>query len=227
MIKLLIADDNTNFVKSLVNNVIGKNDNIKLVKIATDGEEAINFIKEHKPDIIILDIVMPKISGIEILQEIEKEKEEYMPYIIVITGVPDCIPKITNKELVYSFYLKPVIMQNLEQALENINSFYEEKNIKKFIKMELKKYNFKNTSIAYQYLEEAIYMSIINPKLLKNMEKDLFSIISKKYPNTTFINIKWSIEKLVKSTYKYTNEDMSTKSFIYYIVEKYKTENSA
>ena len=62
-------------------------------------------------------------------------------------------------------------------------------------------------------------------KLLNHLEKDLFSRIAKNHENTSAIKIKWSIEKLIKATYKYTNEDMSTKRLIYHIMEKYKTEN--
>lgn len=227
MKKLLIADDNIDFARNLVNSVIGKDSNIKLVKIASDGEETIRFIKEEKPDIIILDINMPKISGLEILKNLEINKTEYKPYIIIVTGVIDSIEKIKNRDLIYSFHKKPISIETLKKDLEDINSYYESANIKKFIKEELMKYKFKNTSIAYKYLEEAIYMAIINPELLKNMEKDLFSTIAKSHANASSIKIKWSIEKLIKSSYKYTNEDMSTKSLIYYIMEKYKAENPA
>lgn len=54
------------------------------VSVARDGEEGLGKIKEMKPDLILLDIVMPKMDGFEVMEEIAKHKElKKIPVIII------------------------------------------------------------------------------------------------------------------------------------------------
>jgi len=56
------------------------------VSIAKDGEEGLRAMREVKPDLILLDIVMPKIGGFEVMEEIQKEPELKKIPIIVISN---------------------------------------------------------------------------------------------------------------------------------------------
>jgi CheY-like chemotaxis protein len=68
------------------------------VEVATDGEEGLTKLKEKIPDVILLDIVLPKIDGWEILQRIKEIKE-----------------KVSNKEKIKFNNLKVVVLSNLGQ----------------------------------------------------------------------------------------------------------------
>lgn len=68
MIRLLVADD-APFIREIVRHVSESN-GIALVGEAADGNEAVRMARELKPDIVLLDIIMPKKSGIEAAQEI-------------------------------------------------------------------------------------------------------------------------------------------------------------
>lgn len=57
------------------------------VKVAYNGQEAIDVLKEFKPDIIILDIVMPVKNGFEVLEEIKKDKRLSSVPVIVATNL--------------------------------------------------------------------------------------------------------------------------------------------
>jgi len=56
------------------------------VSIAKDGEEGLRAMREVKPDLILLDIVMPKIGGFEVMEEMQKEPELKKIPIIVISN---------------------------------------------------------------------------------------------------------------------------------------------
>ena len=71
MIKLVIADDHPVFLIG-IKMLLSKQRNIKIVGVANDGEEAIKLVKKHNPDIILLDIIMPKKSGIEVVKELRQ-----------------------------------------------------------------------------------------------------------------------------------------------------------
>ncbi len=54
------------------------------ISVARNGEDGAKMIKEIKPDLILLDIIMPKMSGMEVLEEMQKDKEvQSIPVIII------------------------------------------------------------------------------------------------------------------------------------------------
>lgn len=65
---LLIADDHPIFLVGL-REVLSETNNFKIIAEAEDGEQAINRIKEYKPDIAILDISMPKVGGLDVVAQ--------------------------------------------------------------------------------------------------------------------------------------------------------------
>ena len=72
-LRIIIADDHPVFRDGLIN-IIKKEEDIEIIGEAGDGEKALSLITELKPDIALLDIHMPKLTGIQILKEIKKLK---------------------------------------------------------------------------------------------------------------------------------------------------------
>jgi len=70
--KILIADD-SNLFRERVKNLAIVTDNVKTVYEAENGIEAMKIIHNNKPDLVILDIRMPLMNGIEVLERIKKE----------------------------------------------------------------------------------------------------------------------------------------------------------
>ena len=70
-IKILIADDHP-VVREGIKQLLDLDDNIKIVGCASDGVECINLIKLLDPDIVLLDINMPRLNGIQVLKELKK-----------------------------------------------------------------------------------------------------------------------------------------------------------
>lgn len=65
-IRLLISDDNRDFVRILVG-YFSKQPNIEIVGIAYDGDQTLEMIEQTKPDALLLDLIMPNVSGFEVL----------------------------------------------------------------------------------------------------------------------------------------------------------------
>lgn len=57
------------------------------VDIAVDGEKAIGFVNQHRYDVIVLDIVLPKISGTDVMEYITSTCPAQMESVIVVTGL--------------------------------------------------------------------------------------------------------------------------------------------
>ncbi|MEW5995204.1 MAG: response regulator, partial [Candidatus Zixiibacteriota bacterium] len=95
------------------------------VVTATDGFEALNQVKKHKPDLISLDLVMPKRSGVKFYRDLLKNKEWSKIPIIIVTGhARDELGRADLKELTMSgpgIYLeKPVKPQNYVAAIKSL-----------------------------------------------------------------------------------------------------------
>lgn len=69
------------------------------VSIARNGEEGLSMIKEVKPDIILLDIIMPKMSGFEVMEEMRKDTELKKIPIVVISNSGQPVELDKAKEL--------------------------------------------------------------------------------------------------------------------------------
>ncbi len=81
--KILIADDEPNIVISL--EFLMKREGFD-VTVATDGEEAVNRIRSDRPDLVLLDVMMPKKSGFEVCQEIKADPELESTRILMLTA---------------------------------------------------------------------------------------------------------------------------------------------
>lgn len=81
--KILIADDEQNIVISL--EFLMKREGYEVV-IANDGEEAIDKIRSEMPDLVLLDVMMPKKSGFEVCQEIKSDPSLQSVRILMLTA---------------------------------------------------------------------------------------------------------------------------------------------
>lgn len=81
--KILIADDEPNIVISL--EFLMKREGFD-VSVANDGEEAVRSIRSDPPDLVLLDVMMPKKTGFEVCQEIKAEPELASVRILMLTA---------------------------------------------------------------------------------------------------------------------------------------------
>ena len=81
--KVLIADDEQNIVISL--EFLMKREGYQ-VEVANDGEEAVRRIRASRPDLVVLDVMMPKKSGFEVCQEIRSDPEMAGVRILMLTA---------------------------------------------------------------------------------------------------------------------------------------------
>jgi len=84
--KLLIADDEPD-IRELYQLKFENETSINIV-FAKHGEEAVNLTLQEKPDAILLDIMMPKKSGMEVLKELKSNPNSWEVPIIILTGLP-------------------------------------------------------------------------------------------------------------------------------------------
>lgn len=95
-ITVLIADDNPEFAMTLASYLRKEND-MDIVGMVKDGEEAYELIKELKPDVVLLDIIMPHLDGLGVLEKLNENQIDKMPICIILSAVGQ--DKITQRAI--------------------------------------------------------------------------------------------------------------------------------
>lgn len=204
MIKTLIADDNLTYIKQFINNITSKIKSIQVSHICTDGKEILEIIKQNNFDLIFLDLQMPNINGIQIIEEIKKIDFIKIPKIIIISGdislinyakvgnvVCDIIQKNKDNEVVYKKVMNIVNEIIYSENYEDI----KEKIIEKLINLG---YNMKYKGTRYM-IDAIMYIYTSNNfNLVYNLEKNVYKYVSLKNKES-LVNIKNNIVKSSKN----------------------------
>lgn len=189
-VKIMLVDDNEEFIKEVKDHFDGSEE-YEVISSADNGEKAIAALNKEKPDVLILDLVMPKIDGFGVLEYIrEHNLKEGMKIIIISALSHDTfIAKSMNLGADY-FMRKPVNMANLteritESAIGKIpaapvrvikNKSVEEKITNIFITVGIPAH-----IKGYQFLREAIKMAIENPDIINSITKKLYPEVAKRF----------------------------------------------
>lgn len=86
MINTIIVD-NDSLIREIVEKILEDNNQIKLIFKAEDGYECLDYLEKNKVDIVLLDIGMPKMNGIEVLEKIKKSNSKAK--VIMLTSCKD------------------------------------------------------------------------------------------------------------------------------------------
>lgn len=122
---ILIADDDLTLLEMYEERLKAEG---CIIVTAKNGEEALEKVAESKPDLILLDIMMPKISGFEVLENIKKDPQTSAIPVIILTALGDSSKKTYGTELGAVDYIVkaetlPIdVIEKIRRALANSNS---------------------------------------------------------------------------------------------------------
>lgn len=220
MINILLSDDNSDFVKLIFKEILRENKEFRLADYAYDGRNTMESILKYFPEVIILDLKMPKQDGISIIKEIDN-LEDYSPYIIVVSSFQQYINKVYKYNNVYTIINKGAGFDKIEHdlifALTQINEEIEEKKIYSIVKKEIELFNFNKSNLGTKYLIDSVLQAYKKKNF--NLTHDIYPILANKY-NVSQKKIKWDMEKNIKSMRRYTETKIIKE---YFHIEK--TEN--
>lgn len=181
---VMIAEDNES-IFSYYEDIFSKYTNVEIVGYAKDGESALKMYKDIKPDVLLLDLGLPKKNGLELINDLSNyERENPICNIIVITGDSNLKEKLLNTRKVYRIILKPASPDILLKTISEIKS---ELVMKQFPEHEwqviLSKLNLNPYSKSCKLLTDIIKTCYTDLELLDNMNK-LYFMMSSKYSCT-------------------------------------------
>ena len=120
MIKVLIADDNREFA-DLLSEYLQEQSDLQIVGIANNGQEVLNLVDKTNPDVLVLDIIMPVIDGIGVLERMRTWRMEKPPRVIMLTafGQENITKKALDLGALY-YILKPFDMDLLIDRIRDV-----------------------------------------------------------------------------------------------------------
>lgn len=208
MIRVMVADDNID-LNNMYCKFLTKDKDIKIISQTTDGQETIEKYQELKPDLLLLDLEMPKINGLEIINYLSRDpNEKNKKNIIVISGKDAIRANLWNMSKVYMSLSKPadfdLIMHQIEDFIKEKktkNKEITEKEILTFLYSINAKSHQKNISL----LIKAIEIAYKKPYLLRNIN-DLYNHIGEK-ENKNSTAVQWSIRNTIRNINKNIPDD--------------------
>lgn len=219
-IKVLLADDNKDFCDVLTS-YLNKQEDIEIVAVAYDGVEAYSKIQETRPDIAIIDGIMPRLDGLGVLEKLNKLKDVQKPICIMLSAMSQ--EKITQRalELGAEYYIiKPFDMESLVKRIRQLKyeKIIQKTNSSSSI-LDKSAQNLSSASAAYDletkvtnilheigvpahirgyhYMREAIIMSVNDMDVLNYITKELYPSIAKKC-NTTPSRVERAIRHAIE-----------------------------
>ena len=208
-ITVLIADDNNEFSATLAGYIQSEED-LEIVGVARDGVEAYDLIKNMEPDIVLLDVIMPRLDGLGVLEKIMESNMGKLPMCIMLSAVGQ--DKITQKAInlgAQYYIIKPFEINVLIERIKELKLYQQdvpqsypsreikpayielapsekknEENLEALVTNVIHEIGVPAHIKGYQYLREAIMMVVSDIDIINQITKQLYPEIAHKYHTT-------------------------------------------
>lgn len=213
MIDVLIADDNAIQTEQL-SNVLSKEKDFKILKISKNGLEAYNDYLSLRPTVLILDLQMPIMSGIDVINALSNSTNfDSKRNIIVVSGSMPFRSQITNPNKIKWIFSKPIDYQRLITEIREIKT---EENLKPNVDKHLNELftglDIKPYTKGSRYLKTAINLAYYNEKQDINIS-NIVKQISINYNIPNIDSIQSVMDKTVNTIYFKKVKDLKVKRF--------------
>ena len=234
-LSVVVADDNERIV-SLLSDLLSTDEDIDIVGTAKNGQEAYDVIRREKPDVVLLDIIMPKLDGLSVMDKINKDDTlDKHPAFVVMSAVGQEAITVDAFNLGANYFImKPFDHESLMSRMKQLKSpGHMLGNQCKIASMITKMPEMNKNDLevvvtefihevgvpahikGYQYLRDAIIMTVNDSQMLGAITKILYPEIAKKHKTTSSrverairhaIEVAWSRGKLetIEGMFGYT-----------------------
>jgi two-component system response regulator (stage 0 sporulation protein A) len=217
MIRVVLADDNTQLCHTLREHIDAQPD-MQVVGIAGDGEQALEALDRWRPDVLLLDITMPRLDGLAVLERLNTRGVVEKPCVVVLTalGHDDVAQRLTELGARY-FIVKPFDLDLLTERMRQFvaptqdhvipaarqsrsrsSAFVHENRITGLLHEMGVPSHFK----GYNYLREAVAWALRQPAVLSgSLTTELYPSVAGKY-NTTANGVEAAIRHGIRAAWR-------------------------
>lgn len=215
-IKVIVADDNS-IVREILVDAICDEEDIEIVATATNGKETIESIKKYKPDVVLLDLIMPLVDGMGVMETIREDAEfAVRPYFVIISaaGKDTIISQALEVGASY-FFMKPfdeaALIKRIRQLCTGERAVVHmepssaggensQLSIENSVTSLMKKLCVPLKMVGYKYLREAIIIAINEPDALMSVTKNIYPQVAYKF-DTSSGNVERNIRYVIESSW--------------------------
>ena len=190
--RVLIVDDNVSYAESL-RGYFTAGEHISQADVAFDGHEAIEKLKSTKYDILLLDLIMPHVDGLGVLEQLKHICPDAPPAVVVVSAMRNeaMVRRCCALGARY-FMVKPVEAEAvMKRALEAVVNEPQQGGLMSYSQPP-RSLDEKITSVflvagipahikGYHYLREGIRMVYFNPTLINRITKELYPGVAKRF----------------------------------------------
>ncbi|MHB1651191.1 MAG: sporulation transcription factor Spo0A [Desulfitobacteriaceae bacterium] len=198
-VKIVVADDNRNLCQML-QNYLQTQEDLQVVGLAYNGLEAWEMIQSQEPDLVIIDLIMPSLDGLGVLERINTRAMTSRPKIVMLTAFGQ--ESLTHQAMMMGvdyFILKPFDLEILGKRIRSLtqeaptipSSFASTApavtsagsglNLSVEVTAMMHQIGIPAHVKGYQYIRDAILMVVEDVSLLGAVTKELYPAIAKKY----------------------------------------------
>ncbi len=229
---VLIADGDSSFASALKDHLNGCG-RYEICGVAGDGQRALELIDSARPDVVVLELVLPQLDGMGVLEELHGRQLEKRPRIILVTAFAQTNLTRQAMELGADYYLlKPFELATLEKRIRQVAAFTDEPGPARADPLEvditriLHQMGVPAHVKGYQYLRNAIQYVTEDPNLMGAVTKELYPLVAEAY-DTTASRVERAIRHAIELAWDRGNVDLMNRYFGYTIdVERGKPTNS-
>lgn len=202
-LSVAIADDNDRILE-LLGEIVSNDKELNLVGKATNGEEMCKIIKEKEPDVVLLDLIMPKMDGLSVLEKVNADKKlKKSPVFIIVTAIgQERITEDAFRRGASYYILKPFRNETVLSRIKKVKR-EDYQDVQLVLKEGNCEENTKEPSLenrvtdmiheigipahikGYHYLRDAIMMAIEDMDVLNAITKILYPTVAKKHQTTS------------------------------------------
>jgi len=212
-IRILIADDNRRYCE-ILRETLDAVEGFEVVGAVHDGVETVRMVQRLLPDLLILDIIMPHLDGLGVLEQLHASRLERMPRVIILSGMgQDGIASRTLSLGADYYILKPfdmdVLVRRAKDLMESQMSGMMRANYQprdELVVNLLGQINMSSTLLGYQYLRKAVNLVSVDSSLLRGITNKLYPMLAESFSSTSS-RVERSIRHAIETTVNKGNMD--------------------
>ncbi|SHI12857.1 two-component system, response regulator, stage 0 sporulation protein A [Sporobacter termitidis DSM 10068] len=224
--RIAIVDDNISYLK-IMRDYLSHIGEFEVIGTAENGFDACRMIETQEPDIVLMDIAMPRLGGLGVLEKLQSQPMKNRPQFIIVTALgQDKVSRIAVDLGADFFMIKPV---DLDELVLNIKHLYSLKNFREIrnaqpeqsatdeereerVRALLDYIGMPSHLKGYDYIVYAMAIILNDLTAINAMKKQVYSRVSCKY-NTTPARVERVIRNAVELTWNRGKLDIIEKLF--------------